>query len=222
MIVIVIHLRTRCIALSGEHQPAAFAALLSVSKDSPRLVSTSEDLMIVSMLSTLLKDGEALYNETPLHLYLVFQIVRVMWTDKHQLVLTRATLQLIQSADFWAHLTKPLMKDLPDVKGLLQVPSDTLWDAVNSLHSDWDGAQMSLLNAETVEDQNQCMEEEINSVLAQVKGTEIDVDLACQRILVHSTVLQLLSLERHGLFFEKDIAIATSANKKVQTSFHLS
>eukprot|EP01036_Dinobryon_divergens_P028203 gene28203-37107_t len=203
----------------GEHQPAAFAALLSVRKDAPRLISTSEDLMIVSMLSTLLQRGEALYVENPLHLYLVLQIVRVMWTDKHQVALTRATLQLIQSPDFWNHLMRPLMNELPDVKGLLQVPSDTLWDAVNSPHNDWDGAQRSLLYAETVVDQNQCMEEEKNSVLAQVKGTEIDVDFACQRILVHSTVLQLLSLERHGLFFEKDIAIATVANKKANAFY---
>ena len=203
----------------GEHQPAAFAALLTVSTVAPRLTSSSEDLMIASMLSALLQRGEELYAKNPLHFYLVLQIVRVLWTDKQQVVLTRATLQLIQSQDFWNHLTRPLMNDLPDVKVLIQVPSDTLWDAVKSLHSDWDGALRSLLNAETVEDQNQCMEQEINSVLKKVKETEIDVDFTCQRILVHSTVLHLLSLERHGLFFEKDIGVATRVNKKVKLFF---
>ena len=199
----------------GEHQPAAFTALLSVSKVAPRSASHSEDLMIVSMLSTLIQSSETLYEKTPLQLYLVLQIIRVLWTENHQSVLTRATLQLIQSKDFWTHLTRPLMNNLPDVQNLTQGLSETMWDAANSFYNDWDGTIQSLMSAETIEEQNQCMENVVNSVLAQVRNKEMDVDMTCQRILVHSTVLQLLSLERHGLFFEKDVAIAKSTNKTV-------
>ena len=171
--------------------------------------------MIVSMLSTLIQSSETLYEKTPLQLYLVLQIIRVLWTENHQSVLTRATLQLIQSKEFWTHLTRPLMSNLPDVQNLTQGLSETMWDAANSFYNDWDGTIQSLMSAETIEEQNQCMENVVNSVLAQVRSKEMDVDMTCQRILVHSTVLQLLSLERHGLFFEKDVAIAKSTNKTV-------
>ena len=184
--------------------------------------SVKVDGTLIGYLFALLKGSDDLYNDVPLHLYQILRVVRVLWTEKYQSAFIHATLQIVEFPDFWSHLTRPLMIDLHNAveysNSAASHMSDSLWDFTSSISYDWNESIGALINAESTPAQQEIINESIAILLKKQKHWYEDqgrAERSSQQALVHSMVLQLLTLERHGLLFEKDIKVAVSANKKV-------
>lgn len=226
----------------AECQLPAIAAIMGIGRSTVTVSGTGseskpvvdsfccrpEESLIVTMLLSLIDKAEELHNTHPADLLLVYRVIKICWEAKYEMNLVRASIYMIQSHDFWTNLTKPLMVDVQP----LLLPPLPLSPPPPSPHSHIElGAALDECITDTIHSESS--QEAADAYTSAVDAVKLhllagggsgggsggvraaEVDMFCQQLLVHATILQLLALEKHGLFFEIDATAAMAAYKKV-------
>jgi hypothetical protein len=189
-------------------QPTALCALFTAKRSTDSTAAGGESALAVALLKVL-SNAEDLYNNDPRGLHLLYDLIFALCKSTQYLTLVKAALMMIQSKKFWDYVTVPLMLDVPP---LPNATADMKPCTERLLHRS-NGAKTPL------EALDRNVADWTGAVGNNVAALEEEVALHSLRLHCHASALALLSIERYGVFYELDAAVATQVTKKLQAFY---
>jgi hypothetical protein len=206
-----------------------------------------ENSMLVKTINTLLCSSEQLYDKNPQLLLALYKLISTLSQSKGCATILYVTKHLIQSKKLWDYVCVPLMLDLPtttpDLSCSIQPFNPQcftsnltiLEDSFSNNHggglldasSQFDSFVLSTSNTSNAATSTTTTSSAtIATTIASTIGYD-KIDLKqpsavvkyCHQLLVHAAALELLSMERYGVYYEIDSHLATHISKKMQSFF---